>query len=272
VLTLNQLVTPVTEDQALQTILDTLTDAGFQVTSWQSGAIQLTILRLFAKVWAQLSQTIADIAAGGFTTLSTSSFLTLLARYFYNLERLAPQATIGKFLLTSSAAAPLATWGAGDIIVADQPNGTSGANTYTVNASGTLAPGSTVSVEFKADVAGSAANIAPGTTLYLWTPLVGITATNPPLTPSNTWITTAGADEESDGRLIARCLGRWSRLTYGNTDGAYIAWALEALPALLPAWPSARLPAMERSCSSEQRPLDRSAQRRSLRFKITSTV
>jgi hypothetical protein len=66
VLTLNQLVTPVTEDQALQTILDTLTDAGFQVTSWQSGAIQLTILRLFAKVWAQLSQTIADIAAGGF--------------------------------------------------------------------------------------------------------------------------------------------------------------------------------------------------------------
>jgi hypothetical protein len=118
VLTLNQLVTPVTEDQALQTILDTLTDAGFQVTSWQSGAIQLTILRLFAKVWSQLSQTIADIAAGGFTTLSTSKFLTLLARYFYNLERLAPQATIGKFTLTSSAAAPLATWSAGDIIVA----------------------------------------------------------------------------------------------------------------------------------------------------------
>jgi uncharacterized phage protein gp47/JayE len=101
-----------------------------------------------------------------------------------------------------------------------------------VNASGTLGPGSSISVEFKADVAGAAANIAPNTTLYLWTPLVGITATNPPLTPSNTWITTAGADEEADGRLIARCLGRWSRLTYGNTDGAYIAWALEALPAL----------------------------------------
>ncbi len=136
-------------------------------------------------------------------------------------------------LLTSSAAAPLTTWSAGDIIVSDSALGTDGANTYTCTAGGSLGPGSSVSLEFKANVAGAAGNIAPGTTLYLWTSLVGITPTNPALVPtSNTWITTPGADEESDARLLTRCLGRWARLTYGNTDGAYAGWALEALPAL----------------------------------------
>lgn len=237
-LTLGQLVTPTTEDEALATILTTLDQLGFQATSWQSGAIQLTVLRLFAKTWSSLSSTIALIAAGGFTTLAAttagaSAYLTLLARYVYDLERLEAQQTVGQILLTSSAGAPVTTWAAGDIIIADAAEGVDGANTYTCTAGGTLGPSSSISLEFKADVAGAAGNIAPGTTLYLWTPLVGITATNPALVPdSNTWVTTPGSDDEADARLLARCIGRWSRLTYGNTNGAYQGWALEALPAL----------------------------------------
>ncbi len=237
-LTLEQLTTPVTEDEALQSILTTLDQLGFQATSWQTGAIQLTILRLFARVWSSLTDTITLIAAGGFTTLAAttegaSPYLTLLAKYVYDIERNEPVATVGQILLTSSAAAPVLNFLAGDIIISDAAEGTDGANTYTCTEGGTLGPGSTLSVEFKADVAGAAGNIAPATTLYLWTALVGITATNPALVPtSNTWVTTPGADEEDDSRLLARCLGRWSRLTYGNTNGAYAGWALEALPAL----------------------------------------
>jgi uncharacterized phage protein gp47/JayE len=237
-LTLQQMVTPVTEDQALATLLETLSQLGFQATSWQSGSIQLIMLRLFARVWARVSDTVALIAAGGFTTLAAqtsgaSGFLTLLARYFYSLERIPAQPTIGKILLTSSAGAPVAgPWLPGDLIVSDSPDGTAGARTYTCTEGGTLGPDSTISIEFKADVAGVDSNIAPATTLYMWTPLVGVTATNPALLPSNTWITTPGEDEEADGRLLLRCLGRWERLTYGNTDGAYVGWALEALPAL----------------------------------------
>ena len=232
-LTLEQLITPVTEDEALETSLTTLEQLGFNATSWQPGAMQLTLLRLFCKTWSALTTLIANIAAGGFTSLATSSWLTLLARYVYDTERLEAQPTIGEILLTSSAGAPIHTWLAGDLIIADAASGSTTARTWTCTEGGTLGPSSTISIEFKADVPGSDSNIAPGTTLYLWTPLVGITVTNPALLPSsNTWITTPGEDEESDPRLAARCLGRWERLTYGNTEGAYRGWALEALPAL----------------------------------------
>lgn len=232
-LTLKQLTKEVTEDEALASILAILVQIGMQTASWQDGSIQLTILRLFARVYAALTTVIKEIASGGYLYLSSTDYLRLLAKYVFNLDYLQAQPTIGQVLLTSSAGAPTHTWIAGDIIVADAPQGTNGANSYTVTVGGTLNPGTATAFEFKADVAGRAANIAPGTTLYLWTPLVGVTPTNPALLPaSNTWITTPGEDEESDDRLVQRCVGRWARLSYANTDGAYRGWALEALPAL----------------------------------------
>lgn len=232
-LTLKQLTSEVTEDEALTTILGILTQIGIQATSWQPGAIQLTFMRLIARVWSTASTVVRQITEAGFVKLSTGDFLTLIARHVFELERLEAQATIGTILLTNSAGAPTHTWAAGDIIVADAPTGTTTANAYSITVGGTLNPGVATAYAFKAQVAGQKANIAPGTTLYLWTPLVGVTATNPALLPaSNTWVTTPGSDLEADPRLMARCVGRWSKLSYSNTDGTYRAWALDAVPAL----------------------------------------
>lgn len=238
-LTLQQLITPPTEDEVLATILAALQEMGFEATSWQDGSIQLTILRTLARLMAALGVTIQQIAAGGFLVLAgsgaipgTSAFLQLLAVYFYDRTPYPARATIGQVLLTSIPAAPLHTFAAGDLTVSDQPAGTAGANTYTNTAGGSLAPGSTLSVEFKSDAAGQQANIPTGTTLYLWTPLVGVTPSNPVYLTSGTWITTPGQDQESDASIVARCIGRWSQLTYGNINGAYEVWARQALPAL----------------------------------------
>lgn len=231
-ITLAQLVTPVTEDEALASAVSMLDGVGFQATSWQEGSSQLNMLRLFCKVWAALTVVIAAIAAGGFTTLATSSWLTLVARYFYNLERVPAQYAIGEIVLTSSAGAPTLNFLAGDLIIADAAAGSLTAHSFTCIEGGSLPPNSTITITFQADVAGIASNIPAGTALFLWTPQVGVTATCPAILPSNTWITTPGEDEEADARLTARCLGRWSRLSYGNTDGAYRGWALEGLNAL----------------------------------------
>lgn len=238
-LTLQQLITPPTEDEVLDTILVALRQMGFEATSWQPGSIQLTILRTLARLMAALGITIQTIAAGGFTVLAgsgeiagTSPFLRLLAKYWYNVTPGEATNTIGQVLLTSIPAAPLYTIAAGDLVVSDQPAGTAGANTYTNTVGGTLAPNSTLSLEFKADSAGQAANIATGTPLYLWTPLAGVTPSNPAYLALGTWITTPGADEESDASLVAKCIGQWAKLTYGNINGAYEVWARLALPAL----------------------------------------
>ncbi len=238
-LTLQQLINPPTEDQVLTTILAALTQMGFEATSWQPGSIQLTILRTIARLMAALGVTIQQIAAGGFTVLAgsgqipgTSGFLQLIAAYVYNVTPYPAASTIGQVLLTSIPAAPLHTFAAGDLVISDQPTGTAGAITYTNTTGGSLAPGSTLSVEFKADSAGQLSNIPTGTTIYFWTPLVGVSPSIPAYLALGTWITTPGQDAESDDSIVARCIGQWSQLTYGNINGAYEVWARKALPAL----------------------------------------
>lgn len=231
-LTLQQLITPVTEDEALATILDVLGQLGFQSTSWAPNAFGRVTARLAARIWSQVTTIVSEIASGGFTGLATGGWLTLVAKHFYEVDRIEASKTIGQFTLTASAGAPVNTWSAGDIIVADAPIGSANANSFTCTAGGSLGPGTDLSLEFSADVAGAAANIATGATLYLWTPLVGVTVTNPAYGTSTTWITTVGLDEESDTRLAQRCTLKWSALTYGNINGAYEYWALSALPTL----------------------------------------
>jgi uncharacterized phage protein gp47/JayE len=229
--TLKQLITPVSEADALATILSTLSQFGFQATSWQSGSIQLTMLSLFARIYSKLVVLITQFASGGFTTLATGDYLTLLAQYVYNITRLVAVRTQGLMLLTNSSAG-VVTFNAGDIIVSTSPTGTPGAQTFTVAVSGSVGPGANSLFSFAANIAGIAGNIPSSSTLYLWTPIPGVAITNPVISGTSTWIQTAGADLESDSRLQARCLGAWARRTYSNIDGAYKGWALEALPTL----------------------------------------
>jgi uncharacterized phage protein gp47/JayE len=231
-LTLEQLTTPVTEDEALTEILAILAELGLQTTSWQEGSIQRTFWQTVARLYSQLTQYVGGSTAGRFLGLSTGEFLRLLALYNYQRTKQEPTPTIGTMLLTASAAAPPHSWGANELIIANGEEDTDGAISYTVLDAGNLNPGNTLAVEVQCNTTGTEGNIAPGATLYLWTPLAGVTATNPALDLSNTWVTTPGTDEESDARLQARCLARWAHLGYSNTEGAYLGWALEALPAL----------------------------------------
>lgn len=240
-LSLRQLLTPVSEDDVLAFLLDALDSLGFQATSWQSNSAARTLTQLFARVTSDLTFSIADITAGGFAGLAKGPYADLLGQYMFKLTRVLALPALGQMVLTSDIAAPVHTWADGELLIADAPQGST-ANTYTVDSIGitTLNPGTSIQVFVRAAVPGSAANrLAPNSSsLQLWTPLVGVTVSNPPnppTTPANTWITRPGTDNETDGpggRYNARMTGRWDRLTYGNTDGAYTAWVLEAVPAV----------------------------------------
>lgn len=231
-LSLKQLLTPVTPDQALTSFLSTLSSFGFQATSWQSGSKQRTLVQSFAKVYSDLTYTIADITRSGFAKLGQGAYQDQLGIYSYALTRIPATAALGQMVFKSTPGAPIANWTDGSLLISDKPPGSDGANLYTVVGGGTLNPNSTLTVNIRATGPGSAANIPPNVTLYLWTPLVGVSVTNPPVTGTSTWITTPGTDAESDTRYGERMVARWSALTYGNTDGAYRYWALTALPAL----------------------------------------
>jgi uncharacterized phage protein gp47/JayE len=228
-ITLGQLLTSTTEDEALKLGLEYLSGFGFQATSWQSGSIQYSIVRLLARLYSDLTIGISDAAASGWAKKARGVYLDMLGEYDRDLPRQGAIATIGNMVLTSTAAAPIHTWGVEEIVIADAP--TAPANTWRITLGNTLNPGTSVTVSVKAETAGSAANIGANATLYLWTPLVGVTVTNPANDLSTTWITTAGQDIESDTRYIERLIGRWHRLSLGTLD-AYKAWVLEADPTI----------------------------------------
>lgn len=224
----------------LEGILGILDSLGFQATAWGPADAPRIMLQLIARLSSDCTFAIADLTSSRFAGLATGPFADLIGQYQFKLTRSPATPAIGQWLFTASVAAPTQSWTANSLIVADSPLDT--ARLYQVNTpspGGGLLAGQIWPVTVTALAAGSDGNIAPNnTTLSFVTPLVGVAITNPPqppTTPANTWLTTPGADAETDGptgRYNARMLKRWDRLTYGNTDGAYTGWVLEALPAV----------------------------------------
>lgn len=230
---LSSLLTPVTEAEALDICLDLLTTMGFNATSWQSGSKARTLVQLTSRLYAQTTDVIAQIAAGGFNGLATGGWLTALSASHYENTRVAAITTQGEMVLTSTATAPPHVIAIGDLQISTTATSTAATQTYRNTTGGTLNPGSTLTLAFEAEVAGDDANIANGSTLYMWTPLVGVTVTNPAIGTTGTWITRPGVDVESDAVLTQRNADKWAQLSYAATDGAYANWAREALPGVV---------------------------------------
>jgi hypothetical protein len=231
-LTWKQLTTEVSDSAALSTILAGLSSIGFQATSWQEGSIQLTFWQYVARLYSGFTGYVRQIALAGYPHYAAEAgddYQDALGEKAYDLLRVAALTTLGEMTLTLSAAAPAASWDAGELVIADAESAPG--NSFRVLEAGSLLPGQSASFEVAAEVAGTAGNIGSNSTLYLWTPIVGLSATNPALSGSSTWITRAGQDKEASTRYADRMIGRWSRLSLG-TDGAYAAWAKEALPEL----------------------------------------
>lgn len=223
---LADLLTSNTEAETAALIIEYLDSVGFAASSWQNGNLAKHLVNLFARILSQISSVIPQIAALGFIGLATGDAKTITAREVYGTERVAATKTQGAMVLTATAGAPPYTITAGQLVAADQPTGP--ANTYRNIGGGSLAPGGTLTPTWEAETAGTAGNIATGITLYLRTPLVGVSVSNPAVSGSTTWITTPGTDAETDERLEERSLGQFDVLTYGVNDGGYKQWALEA--------------------------------------------
>lgn len=225
-ISLSDLLASVTEDAATTTLIEYLDALGFAATSWQAGSYQRHLVQLGGKIIADMSNSVADITRGGFMGLAQGAWATFTAKQIYDTDRQDGIEAVGKFVLANAAGAPTHIITAGQLQFADAP--TAPANTYRNTTGGTLNPGSTLTLDVEAETAGADANIPNSSTLYLWTPLVGVTVTNPAIGATGTWLTTVGVDEESDARLAQRALGKWSTRTYSAGDGAYATWVLEA--------------------------------------------
>ncbi len=222
-LTFAQLTTPVTRDQVLQDMLDELQSLGFNVTSWQSGSVQRTLLTAVAEVWSTATESVAFLATMAFNDTSETDALTFFADSHYDNQRVTNLATEGLVVLTGGAVGPPHTIVAGDVVVRDPVSGETFENTTggVIPASGTLIP------TFKARTPGTNGNVANDTITEMVTSFTGVTANNPD-PGSGTWITTLGVDTEADATLRTRNTTKWAVLNFAAPREAYVQLALGA--------------------------------------------
>lgn len=208
--TLAELITPKTRESIEGDILNSLADAGFPITAWQSGSVPRTLVRAVAVILAHLDAIVAFVAGAAFLDTSTGPWLTLLAASRFNVDRIA--ATFAEHSLTLSVASGAGpyTITAGQLVLMSSTGAVRFRSTNTTNVN--VASGFPATITVRAEVAGIAGNATPVT---IASPaLAGLTFTYGSLT-------LRARDEESDPSLRIRCRTKWATLAAGATRDAY---------------------------------------------------
>jgi uncharacterized phage protein gp47/JayE len=216
-LSLQQLRTPVTVDEATTFLIGKLAQAGFNARSWQPGSKQRALVSAFARAYSSFSEIVRDVTDLGFNETATGDALTAYSLSNYDNRRFAARATEGTMVLANSGLVPH-TVVVGQLVVAR------GDKRFRNTTAGSVSPGGgTLTLSWKAESAGAAWNIPTSTTdLVLATPLAGVTVTNPPIDGSDTWVTVTGTDQESDPELRERNQTKWASLSLELVRDGYV--------------------------------------------------
>ncbi len=207
-ITVADLITPVTSAQQEETFLKTLETAGLAPRAWRKGGSLRTILFVVAVVVSGLSGMIAGFAASGFLDTSAGGWLTLLAQSVYGVTRIPATFATGSVTLVNTGGGSY-TFAAGAFVCSSSATGASFVN----GSSFTLAPGATLSVPVIASALGAASSASPGTVTTIVTTMLGVTCTNT--------AAIVGTDAEVDSVLRQRCKDKLSTLSGLGPRGAY---------------------------------------------------
>lgn len=180
-------------------------------TAWQPGSVPRTLVAVFADSEANLYAGRYSVSSGGYLSLSSGDWLTLLASELFGVERDDAVNTQGLVQFTDAGGGPHAITG-GTTTVA------SGTRTYVATTGGTLPLNSSVFVPVRASVAGIAGNVANGAITTLVTALAGVSVSN--VVPWISRIGTAAVTTRGWIKLTNAAGGSTAAGTVSVNDGA----------------------------------------------------
>lgn len=214
--TLEELTTPLTKDEIEAAIFAAIEARGVATSSWKPGAIARTIIAAVALILSAFSSLQATIANSGFLELSSGSWLEIVARQVYGVEKIVGTFASGNVTL-DNAGAGVFSIAIGDLTVANSTSGKTYKNTATIDIAafetGVIAP--VQAVEIGSDSSSAATLIDT-----LVTVLSGVTVTNA--------LSLVGTDPETDAALTTRALAKTGTLSPNGPSDAYRFLALSA--------------------------------------------
>lgn len=208
-MTLDELTTPMTIDEAKEAIYTGLATRGVRTTGWKPGAATRSIIAVVAIVLAAFSRLQALIAKGGFLETATGQWLTLVAYYVYGVTR-SPGTFASGNITFNNAGGGVYTGGVGDLVVRSSVTNKTYRNTASFSI-GALATG--VLIPFAAVELGADSTAAATTIDELVTTLSGVTCSNA--------TALVGTDEENDVDLRTRCTAKLGSLSPNGARDAY---------------------------------------------------
>lgn len=211
-ISIESLLAAPSEATIVRRILATLSGLKFPVTAWGEKSVPRALIKAFAAVLVDTWGVIGLIAAMGLISRAQGPWLTLAAKEWYGIDRLLAVATEGQVGLVVASTASGDTIAAGDLTI----RANTGA-TFTNVTGGTLVPGATLLLSWRADEAGEAGNVTGASLEGLVTPIPGVTIS---AASGTAWITTQGTDDELDEALRLRCYEQWSTLGAGGSAEA----------------------------------------------------
>lgn len=232
--TLTELLTGKNALQLYNESLTWLSDparGNFKITNWRTGGPYKTLIELQCFLLEKVYQVSSTVASAILLDYSAGEWLTLLARHWYQEERIPAQFTIGKVVVTLPVGVGPYSIPAGGLTVST-PSGLKYRSTNAAQVD--LNPNTATTIQVKSESPGGKYNVAPGTSIsVIDSPsLLGATVANPVQGATGNWFDTdgnQGADEEEDDKLKTRCRGKWATLPIGSwTADGYVSWALKA--------------------------------------------
>lgn len=216
----DQLLTPTTEEQAITLILDTLESLGFITTSWQDGSVQRNLVQAFGRTYSQLTETVRNIV-NGVLVEPTGLWLDLVGIYRYGIERLPAVRAVRNVEISNAAS------GTPQVVTLGSYLSNAAGTRWRTDAEVTVLPGTTETVSVTAEFGGVAGNaVEDGTLVFSQPTYSGLTAVFAGAP------TTLGVEAESDARYFRRIQLRWAELTFSVGLRAYELWALTAAPSV----------------------------------------
>lgn len=209
---IQDLMTPLTEEQVYETLLDICRGLDLPVDSWWKGNALRVILRAVSRVYSGFTAIMAAFIKSGFLETAEGEWLTKLALYVYGVTR--REATFAKEDITFvNTGGFVHTQGIGTVTVIAPGTKKAYRNTEAF----VLGALSSLDVEFEAVEIGSASSAAAGTITQLETTLTGVT-----LSQTRAFI---AIDGETDAEVRQACRDKLASLSVRGPRGAY-AWAV----------------------------------------------
>jgi uncharacterized phage protein gp47/JayE len=216
---LSDLIEAESADDLEETALALAQGNELPVESWGSGGTWRTMMEFVAAALADASFARVAIARGYVLALSAGAWIDRVLQSQFDDERVAATFTYGTFVYTDNGGGPH-TIAVGAIV-----EDVSGLR-FTVLVGDTCPLSGSVDILVKAAIVGAAYNIPNNATLATVTSYPTVAVTNPEIGTTGTWITSLGADEESDAAAQKRAPLKWATLSTGSPPSAYLFWAL----------------------------------------------